>query len=203
MKRITAVFPTRAEAEATYAALRRFNLAQGAISLLADSSAQVNTHADDSRSSDKGLDLALESPVIAPIAAVGGLSMGVSGGIGNNTASAYAVTALVDAQNASRDSSALTSSTRAVRAADLLNGENPHQNLLEPDRDASSGPLVSATLEGFIQAGFATEEAEYYSSAVSQGHAVLSVQLEIDEQEAGVRQIISQNEGHPYMGRAQ
>jgi len=64
----------------------------------------------------------------------------------------------------------------------------------------SSGPILSATLEGFGQAGYAPAEAEYYSSAVSQGHAVLSVELGADEQEAGVRQIISQNEGHPFMG---
>ncbi len=180
MKRITAVFPTLAEAEAAYSSLRELQLAQGAISLLADSSHQVNSRTDDSGSSDPSSNSAvipgtLEAPLIAPVGMVGGV-----GGAGG----AYVPAVLLE-----------------TVSSDLKGGTG--HRLLGPGTPGSSGPMTSATLEGFTQAGFAPDEAQYYSSAVSQGHAVLSIELSEDEQEARVRQIISQNDGHPFTGAAQ
>jgi len=192
MKRITAVFPTRAEAEAAYAALRGLNLAQGAISLLADSSRQVNARTDDSTSSragNSGSDPLLEIPLLAPVGGVGGFGLGGGGGV----AAGPALISLGGDPVVRTEPSARASDPLDKIAGDL-------QPLDTPADSSSSGPILSATLEGFRRAGFAPAEAEYYSSAVSQGHAVLSVELGADEQEAGVRQIVSQNEGHPFMG---
>ena len=192
MKRITAVFPSRAEAEAAYAALRSLNLSQGAISLLADSSSQVNSHADDLTSSSARIsenDHLLVTPLLAPMGGVGGFGSGSSGAL----AVGPALIALGSDPVAETESSA--------RASDSFGRTAGNSHPLDTPVDSdSSRPVLSATLESFGQAGFSPDEAEYYSSAISQGHAVLSVQLGADEQEAGVRQIISQNEGHPFMG---
>jgi len=193
MKRITAVFPSRAEAEAAYVALRGLDLAQGAISLLADSSNQVNPYADDLRSRDSHLDRALETS-IAPLGIAGGFGVGGGTVLGGSPVPIYGVTSSVDSGHAQNSQSSL---------ADPLNPERALELDTRSEVQASSGPFVSGTLEGFSQAGFPPDEAEYYSSAISQGHAVLSVELGADEQEAGVRQIIGQNEGHPFMGTPQ
>ena len=197
MKRITAVFPTRAEAEAAYAALRGINLAQGAISLLADASRRVNADADDSTSSRAATSesgFLPVTPLLAPMA------MGGVGGFGSGSSGVVAVGPALLALG-SDPASGTESSTRANDLpAETAGGLHP---LATSGDSGSSSPILSATLEGFSQAGYAPTEAEYYSSAVSQGHAVLSVELGADEQEAEVRQIIGQNEGYPFMGALQ
>lgn len=168
MKRITAVFPTRAEAEATFESLRSLNLAQEAVRIQADSSYQVNPSADDSRSSDSNSD-SLAVQAIPIIGGLGGLGVGTGNSMGSGPTSAYAVAALSGMSATPSDSSTRTDNT---------------------DRSVSDS---SSTLEE-------DEETQYYSNAIAQGHAVLSVDLESDEHEAFVRQVISQNQGHPFIG---
>ena len=167
MKRITAVFPTRAEAEATFESLKSLNLAQGAVRIQADSSYQVNPSADDSRSSGPNSD-SLAVQAIPIIGGLGGLGVGTGNSMGSGPTSAYAVAALSEMSATPSDSSTRTDTDRSVSNS-------------------------SSTLEE-------DEETQYYSSAIAQGHAVLSVDLESDEHEAFVRQVISQNQGHPFIG---